>query len=113
MTIFKVEGAGSVATDHLANCRIRTRFKDAEGNKVYFEMTGSDNYRNTGKSVGFVSHCFYDNEDGDKSEMKLETKTMPYTQTGILDFINNLFGNTFTSIEVTNIPVHGHSDCFC
>lgn len=113
MTIFKVEGAGCVGTDHLANCCIRTRFKDAQGNKVYFEMTGSDNYRNTGESVGFVTHCFYDNEDDNKNEMKLETKTMPYTQTGILDFVNKLFGNTFTSIEVTSIPVHGHNDCFC
>jgi len=113
MTIFKVEGAGSVATEHLANCRIRTRFKDAEGNKVFFEMTGSDNYRNTGKSVGFVTDCFYVTEDGNEDQISLETKSMPYTQTGIVDFINKYFGNAFTSIEVTNISVHGHNDCFC
>jgi hypothetical protein len=113
MTVLKVEGAGSVKTEHMDNCRIRTRFKDPKGNKIYFEMSGSDNYRNMGESVGFVTHCHFVKEDKNEQNIPLETKTMPYTQTGVLDYLNNLFGTSFTQIEVTNIPVHGHNDCLC
>lgn len=106
------EGAGCVERGDVENCRIRTAFKNDEGVKIYLELLGTEVTRNSPvrwhqyTNAGYVDYCYelYDDGYSDAIRFDIESKNFEYSKQGILDFVNQELGCSFTDICVT--------DCF-
>lgn len=116
------EGSGmencEQSKETIGNCRIRTAFHLWDGSRVYLEITcgtfpyGCDRTKiNTVKRPfvyeGFIDSCHYitDEHPNDDCNLfqigKYWEKTIPYTEEGILEFVNRL-GASFDAIKVVN-----------
>jgi hypothetical protein len=109
-------GAGtSKAT--VGNCRIRTAFHLDDGQKMYLELTGSNNAKRwneekrkyekpSWKYTGYVMECFYITDEipnDDENKHPLERSKTPfwfeYSEEGILALVNSL-GASFDAVKV-------------
>src|SRR5699024_408509 len=95
----------------VGNFRIRTAFKDANGEKVFFEC--GNGY--LAKKEGYYLHvsflfditddpaiddCNYSKIEYDPIELRNNYK---YTKNDILKFVNEKFGTDFNNIKVTSL----------
>lgn len=104
------EGAGCVPRGDVANCRIRTAFRNDRGTLFYLELIGVEVNRWTSpelrcyQTIGTVEHCYAisygeneNNFDRDKIERKVNYE---YSEAGILRMINDKLCCSFTDIFV-------------
>lgn len=123
------EGAGIVPRGEVENCRIRTAFRNTDGEIVYLEMSGSDKAYEfiTGDkskakqifgSFGWIDHCFITRLEADEQgEMRWTdcnkygcdyprranenvNYTFEYTKQGILDMVNTHFKGCFEEVVI-------------
>jgi len=102
------EGAGSVPRGMVENCRIRTAFKNDNGESIYLEMSGFEVTKNSVNSVkkftiaGIVDHCHYIFNDDDCNKhgiISMRHKTFEYSKDEILSIVNSL-GCSFNEVVI-------------
>ena len=128
------EGAGCTQVNDVENCRIRTAFRNDDGQLIYLEMWSGYNHfwKTHGKNGrplknkklvsvdGFIicDYCHYitpDKDDCNQSVLPCERKTthMEYTKQNILDFVNKNCNCSFENVvilpEFSGYHVHDKS----
>lgn len=116
------EGAGCAERGDVPNCRIRTAFRNDKGDVLYLEISGMEVTKHTPKhlkhfkNVGWVDHCHYihgGNDDCNNYPFHVceRNRNFEYSQQGILKFVNEELGCSFTEIKVADsffrYRVHG------
>ena len=118
------EGAGCVPRGEVENCRIRTAFRNKNGEPIYLEMSGNDKaYRfktddkgnrkaiELNGAFGWINHCFnidkyLSEEKEDNVRMSFENAEpdvnyeFEYTKAEILRFVNEKLDGDFDEVVV-------------
>lgn len=94
------EGAGCVPRGEVENCRIRTAFTNNIGERIYLEISGMETNKQNQKHypgiqyIGFIDSCHYITDEGNdenkNSIFHRNSKTLGYTKSEILSFVNSL-----------------------
>lgn len=110
------EGAGCAERGDLENCRIRTAFRNDEGKAFYLELWGVEKTKHTSErlkcyqNIGFVDYCYelvgdskFHSDGEEQIRFDIEKYNFEYSKQGILDFVNSVFGCSFTDIVIADM----------
>lgn len=114
------EGAGMntyESGEDVGNHRIRTAFKNNNGEKIYLELVGHNFNDKRMKKFGWYSHIdhlHYIKGDDDCNKHRIDHSTYPekgYTRKQIVDWVNKVLNCSFDDMEVLHdmegYRVHG------
>ena len=123
--IFKAMGLTGSSTG-VANCRIRTRLKDAKGRVVFLELISHEITKYSAEHVkqlgfrcaGFATHAFYVVQDTSDESNPIEgcrSAVFEYTEEGIVAFVNSLLGTNFKSMKIHDLDfeLSETDECLC